>query len=125
LIAQGFYLAPHVVSESLKGAVFAAGLFAAAGYKTYPGIDDKRGDIVQTLEFGNAESLVHFCQSVQQASPVDSFVSPEPWAMTGYDSDVIMAAGALSRCVDRAISRWPFETTLSCLHARWTLFRER
>ncbi|MDD2374042.1 MAG: methionine gamma-lyase family protein [Eubacteriales bacterium] len=94
LIAQGFYLAPHVVSESLKGAVFAAGLFAAAGYKTYPGIDDKRGDIVQTLEFGNAESLVHFCQSVQQASPVDSFVRPEPWAMPGYDSDVIMAAGA-------------------------------
>jgi cystathionine beta-lyase family protein involved in aluminum resistance len=94
LIAQGFYLAPHVVSESLKGAVFAAGLFAAAGYKTYPGIDDKRGDIVQTLEFGNSESLVHFCQSVQQASPVDSFVRPEPWAMPGYDSDVIMAAGA-------------------------------
>jgi cystathionine beta-lyase family protein involved in aluminum resistance len=94
LIAQGFYLAPHVVSESLKGAVFAAGLFAAAGYKTHPGIDDKRGDIVQTLEFGNAESLVHFCQSVQQASPVDSFVRPEPWAMPGYDSDVIMAAGA-------------------------------
>jgi cystathionine beta-lyase family protein involved in aluminum resistance len=94
LIAQGFYLAPHVVSESLKGAVFAAGLFAAAGYKTYPGIDDKRGDIVQTLEFGNPESLVHFCQSVQQASPVDSFVRPEPWAMPGYDSDVIMAAGA-------------------------------
>ncbi len=93
-IAQGFYMAPHVVCESLKGAVFAAGLFAAAGFKTYPSVNEIRGDIVQTLEFGEPDKLVRFCQSIQQASPVDSFVLPEPWPMPGYDSDVIMAAGA-------------------------------
>ncbi len=93
-LAQGFYIAPHIVCESLKGAVFAAGLFSAAGFKTYPSVDEIRGDIVQTLEFGDPDKLVRFCQSIQQASPVDSFVQPEPWPMPGYDSDVIMAAGA-------------------------------
>lgn len=93
-LAQGFYMAPHIVCESLKGAVFAAGLFAASGFKTYPAVDDIRGDIVQTLEFGDPDKLIRFCQSIQQASPVDSFVLPEPWPMPGYDSDVIMAAGA-------------------------------
>ena len=93
-LAQGFYMAPHIVCESLKGAVFAAGLFSAAGFKTYPSVDEIRGDIVQTLEFGDPDKLVRFCQSIQQASPVDSFVQPEPWPMPGYDSDVIMAAGA-------------------------------
>lgn len=94
LIAQGFYLAPQIVAESLKGAAFAAALFGGAGYKTYPDADAIRGDLVQTLEFGDPDRLVAFCQAIQAASPVDSFVRPEPWAMPGYDSPVIMAAGA-------------------------------
>jgi cystathionine beta-lyase family protein involved in aluminum resistance len=93
-IAQGFYLAPHIVSESLKGAVFASQLFLDAGCRTFPAPDADRGDIVQTLEFGSPEGLIDFCQSVQQASPIDSFIRPEPWEMPGYDSKVIMAAGA-------------------------------
>lgn len=94
LIAQGFYLAPQIVAESLKGAAFAAALFQAAGYKTYPNATEVRGDLVQTLEFNDPDRLVAFCQAIQAASPVDSFVRPEPWAMPGYDSPVIMAAGA-------------------------------
>ncbi len=94
LIAQGFYLAPQIVAESLKGAAFAAALFQKAGYKTYPGATETRGDLVQTLEFNDPDRLVAFCQAIQAASPVDSFVRPEPWAMPGYDSPVIMAAGA-------------------------------
>ena len=94
LIAQGFYLAPQIVAESLKGAVFAAALFGGAGFKTYPAAAEPRGDLVQTLEFNDPGRLVAFCQAIQAASPVDSFVRPEPWAMPGYDSPVIMAAGA-------------------------------
>lgn len=94
LIAQGFYLAPHVVAESLKGAIFAAALFEKAGFKTFPAPDAIRGDIVQTIELADPDRLVAFCQSIQAASPVDSFVRPEPWAMPGYDCPVIMAAGA-------------------------------
>lgn len=94
LIAQGFYLAPQIVAESLKGAAFAAALFQAAGYKTYPNATEVRGDLVQTLEFNDPDRLIAFCQAIQAASPVDSFVRPEPWAMPGYDSPVIMAAGA-------------------------------
>ena len=94
LIAQGFYLAPQIVAESLKGAAFAAALFGDAGFKTYPAADAVRGDLVQTLEFNDPDRLVAFCQAIQAASPVDSFVRPEPWAMPGYDSPVIMAAGA-------------------------------
>lgn len=93
LIAQGLYLAPHVVCESLKGAAFAAAFFQAAGCKASPGPHDPRGDIVQTLEFGDSSKLIAFCQSIQAASPVDSFVKPEPWDMPGYDAPVIMAAG--------------------------------
>lgn len=94
LIAQGLYLAPHVVAESLKGAVLAAELFRLAGFRTYPDAQAERGDIVQTLEFGRSEPLIQFCQAIQAASPVDSFVRPEPWDMPGYDCPVIMAAGA-------------------------------
>lgn len=94
LIAQGFYLAPHVVAESLKGAVFAASFLSMAGFSTFPDPLAQRGDIVQTVELGTAERLIAFCQAIQAASPVDSFALPEPWAMPGYDDPVIMAAGA-------------------------------
>ncbi len=93
-MAMGFYQAPHVVAESLMGAAFAAALFRNAGFRSFPGPGDARGDIVQTLEFGSPTPLVAFCQAIQAASPVDAFVRPEPWAMPGYDCDVIMAAGA-------------------------------
>ncbi|NLM76676.1 MAG: hypothetical protein GX173_01135 [Ruminococcaceae bacterium] len=94
LIAQGFYLAPHVVAESIKGAVFAASFLRLAGFATFPDYRAGRGDIVQSVELGSAERLVAFCQAVQTAAPVDSFVQPEPWPMPGYADPVIMAAGA-------------------------------
>ncbi len=91
---QGFYMAPHVVAESLKGAVFTAGLFEKLGFDTSPASDAKRSDIIQAIKFDDPEKLKCFCQSVQAAAPVDSFVCPEPWDMPGYEDPVIMAAGA-------------------------------
>ena len=93
-IAQGLFLAPHVVSEALKGAVFAAKMLEMAGCKCEPAFDDLRGDIVQSVAFPDEKQMVNFCKNVQNCSPVDSFVSPEPWDMPGYDAQVVMAAGA-------------------------------
>ena len=93
LFFQGLFLAPHVVSQALKGALFAAGIFENLGYTTYPRISDERGDIIQAIELGTAEKLVAFCGGVQKYSPVDSFVKPEPWDMPGYTDQIIMAAG--------------------------------
>ena len=93
LFFQGLLLAPHVVSQALKGALFAAGIFENLGYTTYPRISDERGDIIQAIELGTAEKLVAFCSGVQKYSPVDSFVKPEPWDMPGYTDQIIMAAG--------------------------------
>ena len=93
LFFQGLFLAPHVVSQALKGALFAAGIFENLGYTTYPRISDERGDIIQAIELGSAENLVAFCGGVQKYSPVDSFVKPEPWDMPGYTDQIIMAAG--------------------------------
>ncbi|MHB1483161.1 MAG: methionine gamma-lyase family protein [Saccharofermentanales bacterium] len=92
-IAQGLFLAPHVVAEALKGAVFASELFCRTGFDSNPGTFDLRGDIVQTLIFNDPDPLIKFCQTIQASSPVDSFVSPQPWDMPGYDCPVIMAAG--------------------------------
>ena len=93
LFFQGLFLAPHVVSQALKGALFAAGIFENLGYMTYPRINDERGDIIQAIELGSAEKLVAFCGGIQKYSPVDSFVKPEPWDMPGYTDQIIMAAG--------------------------------
>ena len=93
LFFQGLFLAPHVVSQALKGALFAAGIFEKLGYTTYPRISDERGDIIQAIELGTAEKLVAFCGGIQKYSPVDSFVKPEPWDMPGYTDQIIMAAG--------------------------------
>lgn len=93
---MGLFFAPHVVGEALKSAVFISALFQHFGYAVTPKFDEKRGDIVQCLGLENEESLVAFCQGVQSGSPVDSFVSPEPWDMPGYDSKVVMAAGAFT-----------------------------
>lgn len=94
LMFQGLFMAPHVVAESLKGAVFCAALMQSLGYETLPAIDAKRSDIIQAVKFNNPESLIAFCQGIQKGSPVDAYVTPQPWDMPGYDSQVIMAAGA-------------------------------
>ncbi len=94
LMFQGLFLAPHIVSESLKGAVFTAAVMQRLGFETSPGHDQTRSDIIQAISFKNPESMIAFCQGIQKGSPVDSFVTPEPWDMPGYDSPVIMAAGA-------------------------------
>ncbi len=91
---QGFFLAPCVVNSALKGAVFAANIYEKLGFKVIPNGTESRHDIIQAVEFGKPELLISFCEGIQAAAPVDSYVKPEPWAMPGYDSDVIMAAGA-------------------------------
>lgn len=91
---QGFFLAPSVVAGALKGAVFAANIYEKLGFKVVPDAAESRHDIIQAVEFGFPEGVIAFCQGIQSAAPVDSYVTPEPWAMPGYDSDVIMAAGA-------------------------------
>ncbi len=92
-IAQGIFMAPHVVAECLKGAVFAAKMFEMSGLSTSPSSEEVRGDIVQTITFNDDKKLVDFCGKIQACSPVDSFVTPEPWAMPGYEDQVVMAAG--------------------------------
>lgn len=93
---MGLFFAPHTVGEALKSAVYISALFSSFGYDTTPKFDAKRGDIVQSLGLENEESLVAFCQGVQSGSPVDSYLLPEPWDMPGYDSKVVMAAGAFT-----------------------------
>ena len=91
---QGLFLAPTVVAGALKGAVFAANLYEKLGFGVVPNGSESRHDIIQAITFGTPEGVIRFCEGIQAAAPVDSFVTPEPWAMPGYDSDVIMAAGA-------------------------------
>lgn len=96
-ILQGLFFAPSVVASSLKTSVFASLLLEKMGYKVEPKYNDLRADIVQNIEFGNADDLIKFCQGIQQGSPVDSFAIPEPWDMPGYVDKVIMAAGAFTQ----------------------------
>lgn len=91
---QGLFLAPTVTAAALKGAILAANLYESLGYRTIPNAVEERYDIIQAIEFGTPELLIAFCEGIQAAAPVDSYVTPTPWAMPGYDSDVIMAAGA-------------------------------
>lgn len=93
LLYQGLFMAPHVTAQALKGAIFAAGIFSKLGYVTRPLPSEMRGDIIQAIELGTADRLIKFCQAIQAASPVDSFATPEPWDMPGYEDQVIMAAG--------------------------------
>lgn len=94
---QGIYLAPSVVASSLKTAVFASKLLEKLGYKVYPKYDGKRADIVQTIEFGNPEKLIKFCQGIQKGSAIDSDSIPEPWDMPGYGDKIIMASGSFTQ----------------------------
>lgn len=91
---QGLFLAPTVVSSAVRGAVFAAGCYERLGFRVVPGSGETRRDIIQAVELGSREAMVAFCKGIQSAAPVDSYVTPEPWAMPGYESEVIMAAGA-------------------------------
>ena len=91
---QGLFLAPTVVSSAVRGAVFAAGCYEKLGFRVVPGSGETRRDIIQAVELGSREAMVAFCKGIQSAAPVDSYVTPEPWAMPGYESEVIMAAGA-------------------------------
>lgn len=91
---QGFFLSPTVVAGALKGAIFAANIYEKLGFPVIPNGTESRHDIIQAVTLGSAEGVIAFCKGIQAAAPVDSYVSPEPWAMPGYDSDVIMAAGA-------------------------------
>lgn len=91
---QGLFLSPTVVASALKGAIFAANVYERLGFFVIPDSKEERHDIIQAVTFNDKDKMIAFCQGIQSASPVDSFVNPEPWAMPGYDSDVIMAAGA-------------------------------
>ena len=91
---QGLFLAPTVVAGALKGAIFAANVYEKLGFSVVPNGSEERYDIIQAITLGSAEGVIAFCQGIQAASPVDSYVSPEPWDMPGYDAPVIMAAGA-------------------------------
>ncbi len=93
---MGFFNAPHVTGEALKTAVFAARCFELMGFETSPRYDEPRRDIIQSIKLGSDKNLIAFCRGLQSGSPVDSFVAPEPWDMPGYDSKVIMAAGAFT-----------------------------
>ncbi len=91
---QGFFLAPTVVAGALKGAIFAANLYERLGFSVIPNATESRHDIIQAVELGSREAMVAFCKGIQAAAPVDSYVNPTPWAMPGYEDEVIMAAGA-------------------------------
>lgn len=91
---QGLFFAPHVVGESIKTAVLCAAIFERLGFEVCPAADAERSDIIQAVKFGSGENVIKFCQAIQKGSPIDSYVTPEPWDMPGYDDPVIMAAGA-------------------------------
>jgi len=93
-IFKGFFYAPHTVAQALKTALLAAYIFKELGFRVEPGYKDRRYDIIQTVELGSERAMRAFCKGLQSGSPVDSFVSPEPWDMPGYSDKVIMAAGA-------------------------------
>lgn len=95
-VFMGLFNSPHVVGESLKTAVFAASLYTELGFKVTPTVEEERHDIIQAICLENSENLVAFCQGLQKGAPVDSYVTPEPWDMPGYDNQVIMSAGAFT-----------------------------
>ena len=96
-ICKGFFFAPHVVAQAKKTAAFASYMFEKLGYAVEPKYNEARHDIIQTVQFGNPEGLCAFCRGIQKGSPVDSFVTPEPWGMPGYADEVIMAAGTFTQ----------------------------
>lgn len=127
LFYQGLFLAPHVTAQCVKSAALFARVFEALGLSTMPASDAVRSDIIQAVRFEDADSLVRFCGAIQSAAPVDSFVTPEPWDMPGYDDPVVMAAGAFVQGATTELSadgpiRSPFtaylQGALTYAHAR-------
>jgi len=96
-ILQGFFMAPHTTAQAVKTALFCSGLFSELGFEVCPLPEDDRGDIIQAIKFGNPDLLIAFCQGIQKGAPIDSFATPMPWEMPGYDCEVIMAAGAFTQ----------------------------
>lgn len=94
LLYQGLFLAPHTTAQALKTAIFGAKVMQMMGFEVHPLPEEPRHDIIQTIAFGAPEPLCRFCEGIQSGAPVDSFVTPVPWAMPGYEDEVIMAAGA-------------------------------
>ena len=94
LLFQGLFMAPHIVAQALKTAVFCAAMMDQMGLESSPSVNEKRSDIIQMIKLGDAEKMKRFCLGIQAGAPVDSYVTPEPWPMPGYDCPVIMAAGA-------------------------------
>ena len=96
-ILQGLFFAPSVVSSAIKTAIFASKMLQELGYKVEPKYEEERVDIVQTIEFGDKEKLIKYCQGIQKASPIDSSSVPMPWDMPGYSDQIIMAAGTFTQ----------------------------
>lgn len=96
LMYQGFFMAPHIVAQSIKAAILCSAVFEQLGYDVHPRYCDMRTDIIEAVKLGSPEKLIRFCQGIQKGAPVDSHVVPEPWDMPGYDDQVIMAAGAFT-----------------------------
>ncbi len=94
---QGLFMAPHTVAQALKAAALCSAVFEKLGFEVDPKPDEIRHDIIQSIKFGSAEKVIAFCEGIQKGAPVDSFVTPEPWDMPGYSSQVIMAAGAFNQ----------------------------
>ncbi len=92
-ILQGLFMAPHTVGEALCSAVFCGAVFNRLGFEASPGLNESRYDIIQAVKLNSKEAVIEFCKGIQKGSPIDSFASPEPWAMPGYAHEVIMAAG--------------------------------
>ena len=93
---MGLFNAPHVTGEAIKTAVYAAALFERLGFSVSPTFDEDRSDIIELICLESPERLIEFCRGIQKCAPVDSFATPEPWDMPGYDDKVIMAAGAFT-----------------------------
>ncbi len=94
---QGFFMAPHIVAQSIKAGIFCSALFENLGFEVTPSYKDIRSDIITSIKLGAPQKLVEFCKGIQKGSPIDSFVEPSPWAMPGYQDEVIMAAGAFTQ----------------------------
>ena len=94
---QGFFMAPHIVCQSIKSGILASKMFEKLGFDVTPKAEDLRTDIITSVKLNNAENLIAFCQGIQKGSPIDSFVVPSPWDMPGYEDKVIMAAGAFTQ----------------------------
>ena len=114
---QGLFLAPHVVAQSTKTAVLIAAVFEKLGFDTLPAKDAPRNDIVQSVRFDTAQQLIAFCRGVQLGAPVDSYATPEPCEMPGYEDPVIMAAGSfIQGAFDRMERRRPDPCAVHSLH---------